>query len=160
MLPTTKPFFALTASDLMSRPVVMVPREMSLRAAAHLLAQAEVSGAPVVDEGGRCIGVLSATDFMHWAEGGPRREPRGVLTATVCSDWQVVDLELLPADEVSEHMTADPVTVPSTASINELAQSMVDGHIHRLIVVDRDNKPVGVVSSTDVLAAVASAHKA
>lgn len=158
MLPTTKPFFALTAGDLMTHPLVMVPREMSLRTAAHLLSQSEVSGAPVIDENGRCVGVLSATDFMHWAE-GEKASHRGdaLMTATICSEWQVMDVEMLPMDEVSEYMTHDPVTVQTTVSVGELARLMLDAHIHRLIVVDNQHKPIGIVSSTDIIAAVAHA---
>jgi isocitrate dehydrogenase len=66
-----------------------------------------------------------------------------------------VDKDRLPADEVDDYMTDDPVTVPPNASIIELARRMIDAHVHRLIVVDAENRPVGVVSSTDVLAAVA-----
>ena len=70
MTTTTKPFFALTASDLMSRDVVTIPEEASLQTAADLLFQHQISGGPVVDTEGRCIGVLSAADFMHWAKDG------------------------------------------------------------------------------------------
>jgi CBS domain-containing protein len=54
-------------------------------------------------------------------------------------------------------MTPDPVTVPPTASIGDVARMMLDAHIHRVIVVDRCRRPIGVVSSTDILAAVAQA---
>ena len=88
MLTTTKSLLDLTAFDLMSRNVVTIPRQMSLHAAAHMLAQAEISGAPVVDEHGRCVGMLSSTDVMRWwtarnspSEKRPRRSP-GACTAT------------------------------------------------------------------------------
>jgi CBS domain-containing protein len=55
-----KPLLALTAADLMSDPVVMIPQEMSLNKAAHLLALNRISGAPVIDGEGNCVGVLSA----------------------------------------------------------------------------------------------------
>ena len=58
-----KPLFALTAEDLMKGEVVTISAEMSLQAAAHLLSQERISGAPVVDGHGRCIGVLSTTDL-------------------------------------------------------------------------------------------------
>src|SRR5436190_21926771 len=60
----TKPFARLTAADLMSRDVTTVPCHLSLRQAAHLLAQARVTGAPVIDALGACVGVISATDFI------------------------------------------------------------------------------------------------
>ena len=156
MVTTTKPLLALTAADLMSRDVVAIPQEMSLRAAAHLLAQAAISGAPVVDSEGRCVGVLSATDFIHWAEKPAPAVARHLAVAVpMCADWQIMDLELLPADEVRAFMTPDPVTVPSSTVIGTLARHMMDAHIHRLIVVDANQVPVGVVSSTDILSAVA-----
>jgi CBS domain-containing protein len=158
MRATTKPFWALTASDLMSREVVAIPRDMSLRAAAHLLREARITGAPVVDGDGRCIGVLSTSDFIKWIEQSRRIcEPR--VAENCFADWQVVDLEALPAYTVAEHMTGDPVTVPPLVSITDLARQMLDAHIHRIIVVDQQRRPIGVVSSTDILAAVAAANR-
>ncbi len=54
-------------------------------------------------------------------------------------------------------MTPDPVLVLPETPLGELAQMMIDAHIDRLIVVAEDRRPLGVVSSTDVLAAVARA---
>jgi CBS domain-containing membrane protein len=156
MKATAKPLRALTAAELMSRDVVLVPRQMSLREAARLLSRAGISGAPVVDEAGRCIGVLSATDFVRRAERGMADEPCDA-PACVCAEWQVMDVEALPADAVGASMTADPVTAAPATPIGELARMMLDAHVHRVIVVDGERRPIGVVSSTDVLAAVARA---
>jgi CBS-domain-containing membrane protein len=158
MLATPKAFFTLTAEDLMSRPVVTIPQQMSLRAAARLLAEERITGAPVVDEAGRCVGVLSASDFVKWAQdGGSENEVRCTTAQCFCSEWQVVDLTFLPPDEVRWHMTADPVMVSLETPITALAQMMVDAHIHRLIVVDVERRPIGIVSGTDIVAAVAGA---
>lgn len=70
-------------------------------------------------------------------------------------DWQVVNLEKLPADEVRRFMTSDPVTCRPDTSIRVLARMMIDCHIHRVIVVDEERRPIGVVSSTNLLAALA-----
>lgn len=159
MLTTTKPFLALTAADLMTHDVVRIPKEMSLRSAAHTLARHNITGAPVVDSRGRCVGVISATDFLRWAEDDQPETPKLSPSSTcVCSDWQVVDLEEIPTDAVSTYMTPDPVMVEPAASVVRLAQQMLDAHIHRVIVVDKQSRPVGVVSSLDILAAVAYAE--
>jgi len=91
-----------------------------------------------------------------------KQEELGGETLIVCSqphcvlvDWQVVDVEKLPTDEVRRFMTPDPVTARPATSIRVLARMMIDAHIHRIIVVDEERKPIGVVSSTDVLAALA-----
>ena len=152
-----KPFATLTAADLMTRDVVAIPERLSLRAAAHLLAQAQVTGAPVIDETGACVGVISGSDFVRWADdGAPRR--RATVSTCVCADWQVVEVGSLPLDEVGLYMTTDVVTAAPHTGIVELARMMLDAHIHRVIVVDARRRPVGVLSTTDVLAAVANAE--
>jgi len=56
-------------------------------------------------------------------------------------------------------MTKDPVLVPPDTRIGELARMMMDAHIHRLIVVDKTQRPIGIVSSIDILAAIARVHQ-
>jgi CBS domain-containing protein len=203
MVATTKPFLALTAADLMCRDVTTIPYDVSLHAAADLLFQHRIGGAPVVNAEGRCIGMLSARDIVHWAkegakglddvplpacpyqvkgrllsgeeavictlaEGGcPLQEMRPTLAGghtAVClqphgvvSDWQQV-AEHLPTAGVRHYMTANVVTVGEVTPLAELAQTMIDAHIHRLVVVDAQHRPIGIVSSTDVLAALAASQ--
>ncbi len=138
MHPKKKSLLALTANDLMSRDVVAIPAGTTMRTAARTLAQARITGAPVVNGEGQCIGVLSASDFF-----------RGAVHE---------NLEIDPADQVGQHMTSDPVTVDAATPIQQLARMMLDADIHRVIVVDTERQPVGVVSSTDVLAAMVYAR--
>jgi CBS domain-containing protein len=151
-----KALFNLTAADLMNEEVETIPPWMTLPAAARTLARSHISGAPVVNTEGECVGVISTTDFMTWAEKGEPPDKKST-AAEVCFPWQIVDEDNFTANSVRGHMTADPVTVRSNVSIGELAQKMVDAHIHRLIVVNEENKPIGVISSTDILAALANA---
>ena len=87
-------------------------------------------------------------------EGGTRRH--------VCSDpheivveWTTLQPAFKPADPVQRWMTADPITVDSTATIPECAARMLQARIHRLIVVDEERHVRGLLSSTDILKAVA-----
>jgi CBS-domain-containing membrane protein len=154
MLATAKPFLRQTAADLMSRDVVTIPEAMSLKAAASLLYRSSISGAPVVDAEGRCVGVLSTKDFLAWVQEGGQARPAPPDRQGVYCAWQVVDAGPLPVDEVRHHMTPDPVTVTPGTALGDLARTLLDGHIHRVIVLDEQRRPVGVVSSTDILAAV------
>ena len=154
----SKPLFQLTAGDLMSAMVVNIPQDMSLQGAARRLTEYQVSGAPVVDDEGRCVGVISASDFVHWAGDANKARHQPVSPGCVCASWQIVDAEQISNDDrVSVFMTADPVTVVSTTPVQKLAKMMLDAHIHRLIVVDRQQHPVGIITSTDILAALARA---
>jgi CBS domain-containing protein len=199
-----KPLQALTAADLMDPNLIRLPEKMSLRDAADLLLRNQISGAPVVDAQGRCVGVFSAMDFLRLSEirvdstrptSPPlpitcsfqanhrtfdgkevtlctlppgvcpiqvKQEEPGGEKLMVCSqphcvlvDWQVVQLEKLPTDEVCRFMTPDPVTALAETSIHILARMMIDAHIHRVIVVDEMRKPVGIVSSTNLLSVLA-----
>jgi CBS domain-containing protein len=138
----------------------MVPEEMSLQGAAHLLAQCHVTGAPVVNHEGRCVGVLSSTDLVRWVDKGRPGAQVAEERPSYCAVWQIVDACKLPEDAVRNYMTRDPVQVSPSTTIGTLARMMIDAHIHRVIVVDHRNRPVGIVSSTDVLAAVARADLA
>jgi CBS-domain-containing membrane protein len=149
----------VTAADLMSRELTLVPQDMSLPAAAHLLSRARISGAPVVDQDGRCVGVLSSTDFVHYVDTGdghPGRRPAGA-PERVC-EWQVINVIGLPGETVRTFMTPDPVTAGPHTTISDLARMMLDAHIHRVVITDNECRPTGVVSSTDILAAVANAE--
>lgn len=151
---------SLRAEDVMSRDLLFVPQEMSLAGAARMMSRAAVSGAPVVDSDGRCVGVLSTTDFLRCVERG------GVVPArsseeSMCSAWQIPsEIDAPPGCLVRDAMTRDPVTVAPGTRLPEVARMMLEAHIHRVVVVDGAGRPVGVVSTIDVLAALVRADVA
>lgn len=194
---------SLTAFDVMQRDIVSLPQFMPLREAATLLHRNQLGGAPVVDEQGKCVGLLSATDFLRFASALAAKrditglpltcsfwvrhkrksgeevarcvlppgacpvqrtcmEPDGeeVIACTephsVLVDWQMVEMERLPNDEVRRFMVPDPATARPGTPIRELAEMMVEAHSHHIIVVDEEHKPVGIVSTTNLLARIAS----
>lgn len=164
----TKSFLELTARDLINGEVTLMPRDMGMQAAARRLEQMHISGAPVVDEQGRCVGVLSSGDFVSCCAGNLARcakhraeVNRGPCTFPDCvgSEWQMVQVNDGVEGKVRDHMTLDPVTAEPETTISRLAQMMVDAHIHRLIIVDNQYHPLGVVSATDIVAAVARAER-
>jgi len=146
-----KSLLALTAADLMMSPVVTIPEGTSLRDAARLLSRSNITGAPVVDPAGRCIGVLSSSDFVT------RAGAEGEEISFIAPWGEMISVEDSPDNEIRHYMTVQPVTVLPTTPVGELAQKMVDAHIHRVLVVGEHNRPCGIVSSTDVVAAVARA---
>jgi CBS domain-containing protein len=147
----TASLLSLTAADLMISPVVTIPEGTSLRDAARKLSKSNITGAPVVDAAGRCIGVLSSSDFVNFA-GDEGEEVRFI------APWgEVISVEDEPHKEIRHYMTVQPVAVPPSTPIGELAGKMVDAHIHRVLVAGEGDKPCGIVTSTDVVAAVARA---
>jgi CBS domain-containing protein len=156
MATAQKHLLDLCAVDLMNSEVVAIPQSMSLSGAARLMSHFSISGAPVIDAHGRCVGVLSKADFLSRAVGDPppsygRERERGCIH----SAWQMIDPDELPCDEVRRYMTPDPVIAAPGTPVGQLARMMIDAHIHRLVIADDEGRPVGIVSSTDIMAAVA-----
>jgi len=147
----------LTAADLMTSPVLTISQDTSLAEAARLLSRSSISGAPVVDAQGRCIGVLSSSDFVTCAgtEGAGKEE----IVSFIAPWGEIIRIEDNADSEIGQYMTAQLLAVTPSTRIGEVAQTMVDAHIHRVLVVVEQDRPCGIVSSTDVLAVVARAAR-
>ena len=127
----------LLVRDLMSLEPVTVRGGAPLVVADMLMRQFGVSGLPVIDGQGELIGVLSRTDLMALA-GDARVEA-----------WQ--------GRSVAATMTAPSLTVEADAPLVEAAARMEEHHVHRLVVVERESgRPIGILSATDIVRAVAS----
>lgn len=130
----------MKVAELMQRNVRTVGSEASIAEVVLSLADAHVSGMPVVDKGGRMIGVISASD---------------VLTAEAEAESQNVGRQLLENTSVREIMTTRPFTVAPDEDVREAARQMLYADVHRLFVAE-DDRLVGVVSTTDIVRAVAN----
>jgi CBS domain-containing protein len=108
-----------------------------------------------VDEEGRCVGVLSSSDFVTWAG----KDGKGNSIHFIAPWGETIDIDESPNDEVRCYMSARPITVAPSASLGELAHKMVAAHVHRVLVVVTDDRPEGIVTSTDILSAIAHASE-
>lgn len=128
----------MKVKDLMSRNVVAVTKEMSIRKLIKLMEERHITGAPVVDETGRLIGIVSGRDII----------------AAIDYLLQVK----LSLDEQQEHkgrynwvegiMSREVLTAQEEDDVRGVFKQMVERKIHRIPVV-RDGKPVGILSSQD-----------
>jgi CBS domain-containing protein len=82
------------------------------------------------------------------------REP-----SCVALEWQMVELETLPTEDVRHYMTCAPVTVTPETPIREIARRMLEARVRRVIVTDADERPVGIVSVSDLMTALATADE-
>lgn len=172
----------LTVRDIMHEEVVTVLPDTSVRELSRLLADEEISGAPVVDGNGSLLGVVSQTDVVRLAANDastslsslPLRSRR--TTPADPDDPEEPDPFgfFLPEDSpygneellgqfaeseldsvtVADIMTPVTFSVKPTATLKELAQFLVRGRIHRAVVVEGERLE-GIVTSGDVLQAVA-----
>jgi len=144
-----------TAADVMTRDVVTVAPETTLREAARLMAKHGISALPVV-KGGVAVGILSDTDLIQPGTTTPRR-----------GDWWVHSLagEVAIAPEftaalqnasrsVGQAMQGDLAWVPESAPLPTVAKLMSEEGVRRLLVL-REGAVVGIVSRRDLVKAMA-----
>jgi CBS-domain-containing membrane protein len=133
----------MRVADLMQRNVKTIPAEATVAEAILSLADAHISALPVVDGTGHMIGVVSSSD---------------VLVAEAESNSAAERQRLIEGTAVQEIMTPRPYTIAPEAGVREAAQQMLYGEVHRLFVTAADDAVVGVVSTTDIVRAVARAQ--
>jgi len=163
----------ITAADLMNPKVLAVRENMTLRELAAYLIRNQITGAPVEDGGGRLVGVVSTVDIaeaMLAFPGDDGSDPGGAGAGTGAdpsgegSEDEVEErgargeeaeepgeAELADDDVlVRDIMTPAIDSVPEDATVSEVASRMLDNHVHRLLVT-RDGKPVGIITTSDLL---------
>jgi CBS domain-containing protein len=154
------------ATDIMVRKLATVRTDQTIAEAAAMMLSEQISGLPVVDLAGVCRGVFSVTDVLR-AEEKVSQQQRGATSNFFSSDLALPDsvyLEKLEkvrdkfsptAEQPVEHfMTTDLVSVSTEDSLQEIVQSMVDAHLHRVLVIDQDKQLQGIIATTDVLVAL------
>jgi CBS domain-containing protein len=147
----------IKVKDRMSTDLVTVHPDMTLREAAKVLAKAKVSGAPVLDVDGRVYGVISITDVVrHQAKQAKRGPAMGfyALGDFGLLDTSLLEPELLNSTPVARVMSTRAVTIAPNASLLQAADLMSREGIHRVLVVEEE-KLLGIVSSMDILRALA-----
>ena len=117
--------------DLMTAHPVVITPDAPASEAERLLKTLRVSGLPVVD-GGAVVGMISLTDLVVARS-----------SAMISGNWARMRVR---------HLMASPaVTVRAATSASGAAELMVGRHIHRLVVIDDDGVPTGVLTSLDLV---------
>jgi CBS domain-containing protein len=146
----------------MNHRVITVSDEMTVQELADLFTGEMISGAPVVDADERLVGVVSLSDIVRTGarRAGITADP--LRTSYYLFGWEdkvsEEDFDDLRLEVDSETLVRDIMTptifgVPETMPIGEMADTMIRGRIHRLIVT-RGSHVVGIVTTLDMLKAI------
>jgi len=149
----------MTVSDVMRSELLAVEAGWSLDQLADFLVDKGISGAPVTAADGQLIGVVSLTDIVRQS-----RVPDDTTDRDDTHDVYLYDLERrMDRDELRElHVQFETVTqvldimtpmifsVSEDTSVQEVAETMLKGRIHRVFVT-RDSKLIGIVTALDML---------
>ncbi len=157
---TAHPLDRFHASDLMTRSIMAANADWSVGELAQFLVSNGISGAPVVDDRERLLGVVSVTDIArHTSMAEDERElggRHGYYTDAL--DFALADESFNEYYEQNEDIvTVRDIMTPSVfdvdvkTSARDVSKAMVKNRIHRVLVSDH-GKVVGIVSALDILA--------
>jgi CBS domain-containing protein len=155
-----RPFQDITVDQVMSTDVLTVSTSTPLSEVERALAEAHVSGVPVTDSTGRIVGVLSLHDIADRHANEPEERPTRTSFYGVDSEQDedgepdAYEVSTDAGGTAGEAMSAQVFSVPATATLREVAHEMLRREVHRLVVQDH-GKVAGIVSTTDLLRAMA-----
>lgn len=147
----------VTARDIMTTEVVTVSPEMSIRELATVFARSAISGAPVVDGGGRLVGIVTEGDiivqdadlhFPHYIQ-----IFESIIYVESVRKFEERFRKAFGA-RVEDIMSREVMTVAPTTTLHEIATLMADRNVNRVPVLDGD-RLVGIITRADIVRAMA-----
>ncbi|HVR79575.1 MAG TPA: CBS domain-containing protein [Acidimicrobiia bacterium] len=126
----------------MTREVLFVAPDTSVREAALLMLDHRISGLPVMEDD-TLVGIISEADYVA------KDSSRSWRARVLLEDDQG---PLSGAEKVGDLMSREPITIPVTASVHEAARLMTRAGFKRLPVID-DGRMVGIVTRSDLIRA-------
>ena len=146
-----------TARDVMQSHVITLGPDTPLADAQRLFVEEGISGCPVVDDRGTVVGVLTSTDLLRAVD-----EERD--TAAQETHYYREDLEFSGPDwsdledfqdrlaelRVADAMTPGTLSVDLDTPIPEVARTIRQHRVHRVLVVDGDSL-AGIISTFDLV---------
>jgi CBS domain-containing protein len=145
------------ASDIMTREVITVQPETTVQQLAQLFALHRISGAPVIDQEGLVVGVVTESDLID--------QNKKVHIPTVISildsffylenpEKMEQEMRKMAGSTVADILTSPAVTVEENTPIDEIATIMSEKNVHTLPVVE-DGRLKGIIGKKDIIKTIA-----
>ncbi|MEK6680824.1 MAG: CBS domain-containing protein [Nitrospirota bacterium] len=146
-----------TAKDIMSKDVYTVTTDMTIEKLARILAKHRISGAPVLDDNGKLIGIVTENDLIS--------QKKRLHIPTIINLFDSIiylenprhleeDIKKMAGIKVGDICTRKVVAIKEDTSLEEIATTMAEKGIH-LLPVMRGDKIVGIVGKADIVKAIA-----
>lgn len=143
----------MKVSDVMVKDVVSVGPEASVKDVAALMLQRRISGLPVVDGGGRVLGIVSEGDLIRRPEIGTDRAKAGWLHLFIGDEARAREFVKSHGRKAREIMTQPAICVAADTPLTDVVQLMERHRVKRLPVLT-GGKLSGIVTRADLLRAL------
>jgi CBS-domain-containing membrane protein len=149
----------MKARDVMVSPVITTTPSASVKEVARILLDNHISAVPVVDKGGRVVGIVSEGDLMRRADLGTERH-RAWWLAALFVDEEALAGEYIKAhsQKVADVMTKRVITADPNSALQEIAALLEKHSIKRVPIVENEAL-VGIVSRANLIQALAADRK-
>ncbi len=144
-----------TVDSIMTREIIAFAPETSVVTAARILATRHIGGAPVIDDNGAPVGVVTLTDLADPDRARSDEEGQSLYYHIVDGEIDAKGTTTLDNQRegiVSDVMSPYVFSVAPATGLIEAMRLMVSDNIHRLMVCE-GRQLVGIVSSMDMLRA-------
>jgi CBS domain-containing protein len=131
----------------------------SVKETAKTFLERKISAAPVVDDHGKLVGIISEGDLIHRSEAGTERQRPRWLESFISNETLAAEYTKAHARKVADIMTRHVITAEPDSPLHEIAALLEKNAIKRVPIV-KDGQLVGIVSRANLVQAVASAKKA
>ncbi|MDA9463367.1 CBS domain-containing protein [Bradyrhizobium sp. CCBAU 53415] len=145
----------MRAHHIMTKDIVAVTPHTTIEEAAKIMLRMHISGLPVIDDAGNLVGVVSESDFLRRGEISTGRRHAAWLKFFMGPGRAAAEFVHERGRKVADVMTKQVVSVQEDADLAEVVDLMEKNDIKRVPVM-RGKAPVGIVTRTNVLQAVAS----
>ena len=147
----------ITAKDIMSRDVITVTKDTSIKTLSGLFIKHKVNGFPVVEDNGKPIGIVTEKNLIE--------QNKNLHIPTVIALFDAViylesgkkfeeEVNRFNATQVKDIYTSNAVTVSPDTRIDEIASLMAEKSIHSIPVVEND-KVAGIIGKLDIIKGLA-----
>ena len=140
--------------EVMVTKIVAVCADYKMERIARIFEEHDINAAPVVDDSGKCLGIITSHDLVEY------ESRKTAINKTIGESKYSVKIfnteEMFRApgnryDEVGFHMSTSLETVSVDDPLTKVARRMCAQHIHHIIVIDELRRPIGFLSSLDLL---------
>jgi len=144
----------LLAKDIMTKKVITINQDASIEELSEILIDSKISGAPVVDNDGKVIGIVTEGDII--VKDTNLHFPRyfklldSIIYLESLTEFKN-SLKKHFATKVSEIMTSDIVSCSAETSVDDVANMMVENKINRVPVLTEEKKLLGIITRADIV---------
>ncbi len=143
----------LKAQDIMTIEVITVTPETKVHELAQLLTDKNIGGAPVLDESGSLLGVVTESDLIDQKKKIHIPTMVTLLDSFIYlenPDRMAKEMKKFAGSTVGDILSKSPLTVEEDTPLEEIATIMAEKHVHTLPVM-KDEKLVGIIGKKDII---------